>query len=70
MLQTYLISTDSGQEGGNARAAGKLFSAKLFDGLDTGLAVCHDARAVLGLNNERDKVLDSSGDTQCFDVKG
>ena len=40
------ISADSGQERGNAGASGKLSSAELVDGLDTRLAVCHDARAV------------------------
>ena len=69
MLETHLIS-DSGQERGNVGASGKLSSAELVDGLDTRLAVCHDARAVFRQDDERTKVLDSSSDTQSFDFTG
>ena len=63
MLETHLISADSGQERGNVGASRKLSSAELFDGLYTMLAGCHDAHIMFSLDDEHTKVLDSSSNT-------
>ena len=56
MPEANLVSTDSGQEGGNTWTGRKFTSAKFLQGLNAGLAICQNAGTVLGLDYEGAKV--------------
>ena len=68
MLEANLVSTDGGQEGGNAWTDRKFTSAKFLQGLNAGLAICQNTGTVLRLDYEGAKVLYGSCYRQRFDL--